>query len=227
VAIAFLRTVILYFVIMAGLRLMGKRQIGELEPAELVLTMMISDLATVPMQDFGIPLLSGLIPILTLLALSMLLSQLSLKSLRFRALVCGTPTVLIDRGRICQAAMQKNRFTIDELLEELRGQGFSEISAVKFAILENSGQLSVLPWPQEQPAAVKHLHQVVPDDVALPTVLINDGRTLQKNLEKCGKDGEWLRGQLALRGLSSPGEVFLMTLTGTDTVACIAKEDSP
>ena len=117
---ALCRTVILYFLIMIGLRLMGKRQIGELEPSELVLTMMISDLAAVPMQDFGIPLLSGLLPILTLLALSLLLSQLSLRSLRLRALICGTPTVLIRGGKLQQDAMRKNRFTIDELMEELR-----------------------------------------------------------------------------------------------------------
>jgi len=127
-ATAFLRTVILYFLIMAGLRLMGKRQIGELEPSELVLTMMLSDLATVPMQDFGIPLLSGVIPIFTLLSLSMLLSQLSLRSLRFRRVLCGSPTVLIDHGKLRQGAMRKNRFTIDELLEELRAQGISNLS---------------------------------------------------------------------------------------------------
>ena len=120
---AFTRTLILYFLIMLGLRLMGKRQIGELEPSELVLTMMISDLATVPMQDFGIPLLAGVIPILTLLALSMLLSQLSLYNLRFRELTCGTPAVLIRHGELQQKTMQKNRYTLDELLEELRGQG--------------------------------------------------------------------------------------------------------
>ena len=111
---AFVRTIILYFFIMAGMRLMGKRQIGELEPSELVLTMMISDLAAVPMQDFGIPLLFGLVPILTLLALSLLLSQLSLRSIRFRALVCGTPTVLIQNGKLLQDAMRRNRYTVDE-----------------------------------------------------------------------------------------------------------------
>ena len=110
---AFARTVILYFLIMTGLRLMGKRQIGELEPGELVLTMMISDLATVPMQDFGIPLLAGVIPILTLLALSMLLSQLSLTSLRFRRLVCGTPSILIRNGVLQQEAMRRNRYTLE------------------------------------------------------------------------------------------------------------------
>ena len=154
---AFARTVILYFLIMTGLRLMGKRQIGELEPSELVLTMMISDLATVPMQDFGIPLLAGVIPILTLLALSMLMSQISLRSLRFRELVCGTPVVLIREGVLQQSAMRKNRYTLDELLEELRGQGISSVEDVKYAVLENSGQLSVLPWTRQQPPTAAQL----------------------------------------------------------------------
>lgn len=122
---ALCRTVILYFLIMIGLRLMGKRQIGELEPSELVLTMMISDLATVPMQDFGIPLLAGVIPILILLSLTLLMSQLSLLNLRFRALMCGTPAILIRNGKLQQAAMRKNRYTLDELLEQLRGRGAS------------------------------------------------------------------------------------------------------
>ena len=222
---AFLRTVILYFLIMIGLRLMGKRQIGQLEPSELVLTMMVSDLATVPMQDFGIPLLSGVIPILTLLALSMLLSQLSLKSLRFRALVCSTPAVLIDRGHVCQDTMRQNRFTVDELLEELRAQGYCDLQSVKYAVLEDSGQLSILPWPQEQPPTASQLHQTVEDSVELPLVLINDGHTMTKNLAQCGKSEEWLRRQLAARGLSSSKEVFLLTVTGGDTVLCLPKEE--
>lgn len=225
-ATAFARTVILYFLIMTGLRLMGKRQIGELEPSDLVLTMMISDLATVPMQDFGIPLLAGVIPILTLMALSMLLSQLSLKSLRFRALTCGTPTVLIDRGTICQDAMRLNRFTIDELLEELRVQGYCDLSAVKYAVLENSGQLSILPWPQEQPPTAKAMGAEVKDDTELPTVLINDGRVLTKNLRRCGRDETWLRRELSRRKIPGPQRVFLFTLTGSGTVCCVEKETS-
>ena len=114
---AFTRTIILYVFIIIGLRLMGKRQIGELEPGELVLTMMISDLAAVPMQDFGIPLAAGIVPITILLSLSMLLSQLSLHHLRFRALVCGTPVILIQNGEVQQEALRKNRYTLDELLE--------------------------------------------------------------------------------------------------------------
>ena len=205
---AFARTIILYFLIMIGLRLMGKRQIGELEPSELVLTMMISDLATVPMQDFGIPLLAGVIPILTLLALSMLLSQ------------------LIRRGVIQQQAMRKNRYTLDELLEELRCQGISCVEDVKYAILENSGQLSVLPWTHQHPPTAAQLHLEVEDDVTLPTVLINDGRVLRKNLAACGHDRIWLEERLREQNLSSPREAFLLTLDEQGRVSCVKKEDN-
>ena len=221
---AFARTVILYFLIMIGLRLMGKRQIGELEPGELVLTMMISDLATVPMQDFGIPLLAGVIPILTLLALSMLLSQLSLSSLRFRRLVCGTPSVLIRDGRIQQEAMRKNRYTLDELLEELRGQGCSGVEDVKYAVLENSGHLSVLPWTRRQPPTAQQLGLDVEEDVTLPVILVNDGRLLRRNLTAQGLDEAWLREALRKEGLSSSREVFLLTLDETGKVTCVRKE---
>ena len=224
---AFARTVILYFLIMIGLRLMGKRQIGELEPSELVLTMMISDLATVPMQDFGIPLLAGVIPILTLLSLSMLMSQWSLRSLRFRALVCGTPTVLIRNGQLQQEAMRKNRYTLDELLEELRGQGISDIGDVKYAILENSGQLSVLPWTRQQPPTAAQMGLEVEDDETLPVILINDGRVLRQHLTDCGKDEAWLKKILKKERLSSPKEVFLLTLDENGQTTCIKKEAVP
>lgn len=224
---AFARTLILYFLIMFGLRLMGKRQIGELEPSELVLTMMISDLATVPMQDFGIPLLAGVIPIVTLLALSMLLSQLSLHDLRLRALVCGTPAILIRDGQLQQEAMRKNRYTLDELLEELRGQGIASIEDVKYAVLENSGQLSVLPWTRQQPPTAAQLGLDVEDSVTLPVVLVNDGRVLRKNLTACGKDEQWLLQTLREKKLSSPREVFLLTLDERQQVTCVKKEASP
>ena len=203
------RTALLYFLIMAGLRLMGKRQIGQLEPSELVLTMMISDLAAVPMQDFGIPLLAGVFPILTLLALSMLMSELSLKNLRFRRLVCGLPAVLIRDGQVQQKAMKANRYTLDELLEQLRGQGLSGIQEVKYAVLENSGQLSVLP-----------------EGVSLPTVLINDGQVLSQNLRRRGKNMAWLTEVLSNRGLTHPKQVFLLTLDEMEQVFCIEKEDA-
>ena len=222
---AFARTMILYFLIMLGLRLMGKRQIGELEPSELVLTMMISDLATVPMQDFGIPLLAGVIPILTLLALSMLLSQLSLYNLRFRELVCGRPAVLIRNGQLQQEAMRKNRYTLDELLEELRSQGITSLSDVKYAVLENSGQLSVLPVTAQKPPTAAQLGLEPEDDVTLPVVLINDGRLLRKRLTACGLDEAWLQKELKKRRLSSPRQVFLLTVDEKGSVLCVKKEN--
>ena len=176
---AFSRTVILYFLIMLALRTTGKRQIGQLEPSELVLTMMISDLAAVPMQDFGIPLAAGIIPILTLFALSILISQLALHHLRFRSLFFGTPALLIREGRIQQEVMRKNRYTIDELLEELRAQGYSSIEDIKYAVLENSGKLSLLPWEK--------------GDVTLPVVIISDGRVLGGSLRQRGRDRAWLQ----------------------------------
>lgn len=221
---AFVRTIILYFLIMAGLRVMGKRQIGELEPGELVLTMMISDLATVPMQDFGIPLMSGVIPILTLLSLSLLLSQLSLRSVRFRELLCGQPVVLIADGVLCQRAMARNRYTLDELLEELRQQGYADLEDVQYAVLENSGRLSILPRAASRPPAARDWGMETAERGGLPVVLVNDGRTLDRNLRACGRDRAWLTETLRARGLMGPEEAFLLTVDGDGKVCCVRKE---
>lgn len=220
---AFLRTLILYMLLMTGLRILGKRQIGELEPGELVMTMMLSDLAAVPMQDFALPLLSGVIPILTLLSFSMLLSYISLKSIRFRELTCGTPTLLIKHGKLQQQSMQKNRFTIDELMEELRQQGYSNIQDIKYAVLENSGNLSILPWPDKQPVTPEQLDLCPEDDVTLPTILINDGRLIRRNLVACGRNETWLQQELHRQKLTQ-NQVFLLTVDENGTVICIKKE---
>ena len=128
--IAFLRTIILYIFIIAGIRLMGKRQVGELEPSELVLALLIADLAAVPMQDFGIPLLTGLIPILTLLCITMALSVLTMKSVKFRAVLCGRPSIIVENGKLRQGEMKRNRFTLDELMEELRKYAADDIYVI-------------------------------------------------------------------------------------------------
>lgn len=222
---AFVRTVLLYFILILGLRLMGKRQIGELEPTELVLTMLLSDLAAVPMQDFGIPLLSGVIPIVTLLALSMLLSFLCMRSLRLRRLVCGREAVLVREGVLQQREMRRNRFTVDELIEELRAQGVTDLTTVKYAVLETNGQLSVLLYPAEQPATPKNLGLHVPDDVTLPTVLVNDGRVLHGALRECGLSEQWLTLQLHARGFASAREVLLLSVDGQGRVLCIRREE--
>lgn len=132
-----IRTIILYIFIIIGIRLMGKRQVGELEPSELVLSLIIADLASVPMQDYGIPLLTGILPILALLAMTMILSVLTMKSVRFRALMCGRPSIVIRDGLVDQREMARNRLTIDELLEELRAKGYTDPATVKYAIPGN------------------------------------------------------------------------------------------
>lgn len=207
----FVRTIILYLVLIVGIRLMGKRQVGELEPSELVLSLVIADLAAVPMQDFGIPLLAGVVPILTLLSLTMILSVLTMKHVGFRTLLCGRPSVIICRGKLEQGEMRRNRLTVDELMEELRCQGYTDPSGVWYAILETNGQLSVLPKAQEKPPTLSQLDRQVPEP-GLPLVLISDGHVLEQNLTARGVDRRWLEAELKQRGCSGPESVFLMTL---------------
>ena len=218
-----IRTAILYLLIIAGIRLMGKRQVGELEPSELVLSLIIADLAAVPMQDFGIPLLTGVVPIFTLLALTMMLSVLTMKSVRFRALMCGRPSVIIRRGTIDQGEMRRNRLTVDELLEELRAQGYPSPAGVAYAILETNGQLSVLPWAAEQPPARRELKLKTPEP-GLPLVLISDGRLLPQNLSARGLDETWLNRQLQRQGLQRPEQAFLMTVDEAGSVYLAPKQ---
>lgn len=221
--IAFVRTVILYLVITAGVRLMGKRQVGELEPSELVVSLLIADLAAVPMQDFGIPLLTGILPILTLLSLTMLLSVLTMKSLRFRALMCGKPSIVVRDGVPDQREMRKNRYTVDELLEELRMKGHTDLTAIRYAILETNGQLSVLPYAAQQPPTAQELG-VRTRESGLPVVVISDGKLLPENLRLTGHDKDWLDKQLRRRNCPSPAHVFLMTVDETGVVYLAVKE---
>lgn len=221
--IAFLRTIILYVLIIAGIRLMGKRQVGELEPSELVLALIIADLAAVPMQDFGIPLATGVIPILTLLCITMILSVLTMKSVKFRALICGRPSIIVENGKIKQFEMRKNRFTVDELMEELRMKGVTDLSTIKYAILETNGQISVLPYANQLPATAEQMN-LTPPDVGLPLVIINDGRLLERNMELRGLDDRWLKKQLKAGGVSRTQEVFLLTVDEQGRTYFVRKE---
>lgn len=221
---AFFRTVILYALLMVGLRLTGKRQIGQLEPIELVLTMLLSDLASVPMQDFGQPLLHGVVPIVTLLSLSTLLSYVSLRSVRFRSLVCGEPAIIIADGKLRQQTMHDNRLTLDEVEEQLRSQGVSCWQDVKYAVLETSGKLSLLLYAHAQPATPQQLQKQVEDDVFLQRIIINDGRLLRDNLQKAGLDEAWLRKQLSEHHMRRTEDVFLLAVDGGGRVLFVKKE---
>ena len=202
---------------------MGKRQVGELEPSELVLDLLIADLAAVPMQDFGIPLLSGILPIFTLLCVTMMLSVLTMKSIRFRAIICGRPSIIIENGQINQREMRKNRFTVDELNEELRGQGVTDFSTVKYAILETNGRVSVIPFASQKPPTVQQL-SLSADEGGLPMVLINDGRLLEKNLKKRGFNQVWLEKRLAEHGVHTVKEVYLLSVDEQEQIYFVPKE---
>ncbi len=221
--IAILRTIILYLLIILGFRLLGKHQVSELEPAEFVLALLIADVAAVPMQDFGIPILTGVIPIITLLCLSMILSMLSMKSLKLRALLTGAPSVLIRDGVVDQREMRRTRMTLDELLEELRLQGHTDLTQIRYVILETNGQLSVLPYAAQRPPTADELDVAV-EDAGLPLVLINDGRLISANLKRRGLDESWLRSCLEKQGVQRTGDVFLLTVDELGRTYFVGKE---
>ena len=223
--IAVARSIVLYLVIVIGIRLLGKHQVSELEPAEFVLALIIADVASVPMQDYGIPLLMGVIPIITLLCLSMILSVLTLKSLKLRAVLTGVPSILIRNGQVDQKELRRNRMTLDEVLEELRLQGFTELTSVRYAVLETNGQLSILPYARKQPPCAEDMDVPVAD-TGLPLVLINDGRLISANLSRCGLDKRWLDKQLKQHGVSSVREVFLLSVDEEKQTHFIRKDDS-
>lgn len=222
VFVVLIRTAVLYLLIIVGIRLLGKRQVGELEPSELTLALIIADLASVPMQDNGIPLIDGVIPIVVLLCMSTILSVLSAKSIRFRALLCGVPSIVVENGRVQEHELRKNRLTVDELMEELRIQGYTDFRAVKFAVLETSGQLSVLPYAAEKPVTAGQMG-LEPEETGLPVILISDGRLLDKNLKGRGYEQVWLEKQLSAHGLTSPSQAFLMTVDQQGNTYCVPK----
>ena len=206
-----MRTLIVFLCIYAAMRLMGKRQLGELEPSELVVAVLITDMAAHPLQDIGIPLLNGLLPIAILLCSELLISWLSLKSSGFRALCFGRPSILMRDGRILLKELRRNRFSLDELCEELRGKGVTDLSTVRCAILETDGTLNVLLKAECQAVTPAQMGISVPD-AGLPVTVINDGKVEWKNLRKLRKDENWLLRQLRVRGFRSPSEISYMNM---------------
>ena len=201
---------------------MGKRQLGELEPAELVVAVLISDLAAHPLQDIGTPLLYGLIPVIILLLCELLMSGAIIKSQRFGALVCGKPSIIIENGKISEPEMRKNRVTLDELAEQLRKKDILDISTVKYAVLVTGGTLNALLYPGECPITPKQMN-IQTDDTGYPMIVINDGRVLDQNLQKLGFNRAWLDKQLGNHKLKNPKEVYLMTVDTSGRVYLAAR----
>lgn len=222
-AVITVRTFIVFFCILAAMRLMGKRQLGQLELSELVVAVLISDLAAMPLQDMGIPLLNGLIPVVILFSCEVLISWLSLKSPGFRRLCFGKPSILMRDGKILARELSKNRFSLDELCEELRGKGVTDLSTVSCAILETDGTLNVLLRASCQPPTAAQLGVEAPEP-GLPTAVISDGQVEAENLRLLGLDEGWLRRELSQRGYASPAQVYYMSLDAAGNIYLQGKE---
>ncbi|HUS88088.1 MAG TPA: DUF421 domain-containing protein [Desulfosporosinus sp.] len=220
--IVVLRTLILYTLVIVALRLMGKREIGQLQPFELVVILMISDLAAIPSENVGIPLLSGIIPILVLLLTSLTLAWISLKSEKARAIICGTPSILIQRGKILEEELKKNRYNLTDLLEELRIKNVPNIADVEFAVLETNGQLSVFPKSQKRPTIPEDFH-ITTKFEGLPLTIISDGKLNSKNLQQGNKDLTWLKGELKKQTIDKIENVLLASLDSSGTLYVQAK----
>ncbi|MDR0974074.1 MAG: DUF421 domain-containing protein [Ruminococcus sp.] len=182
-AVIFIRAVILYLLLIFAVRLMGKRQIGELQPTELAITILISNLATLPIEDPGDPLLVGIIPILVLAGLDVLMSQLQFKSRGIRKLMCGTPAVIIRDGVIDQAKMKELRFTIDDLTESLRIQGIFNIDEVQYAVVETTGAVSAYQKYKNQPATNESVSSFGAD-VNPPCSIVDNGKVISEGLDE-------------------------------------------
>jgi uncharacterized membrane protein YcaP (DUF421 family) len=211
VLVVFVRTLILFIIVVIVMRVMGKRQIGELQPFELVVAIMISELAAVPMQNTGIPLINGIIPILTLLVAQISMSFISLKSTRARAIICGKPAILIENGKIVEEHLREELYTLNDLLEQLRSKDISNIADVEFAILETNGQLSVIPKSQKRPLTPEDL-KIQTNYEGLPLDLIIDGSVIYKNLIKANLDEAWLRDQLSNFGIKNIRDILFSSL---------------
>ncbi|MBQ7802203.1 MAG: DUF421 domain-containing protein [Oscillospiraceae bacterium] len=221
--LSYIRTIILYLVLIAVIRLLGKRQIGEMEPSEFVVTMLVANLAAIPMQDGGIPLFSGLVPILTVLGVELVLSTLAMRSVKLRKLLCGKPVILIENGRVIQENLRRTRVTLDELTGHLREKDVLELQAVQYAILETNGNLSVFPYPKELPATAKDAGVAVKDRY-LPVTIIEDGYLSRDNLKQAGKDEAWVRETLA-QYRACVANTWLLTVDRADHVFWLGKEE--
>ena len=198
------RTFLFYFALIAVIRGLGKRQVGQMEPSEFVVTMLIANLASVPLEDWSIPVWGGLVPMAIVFLCERLISLLCLRSIRARRLLCGKPVILIENGRLVEENLRRTRVNLDELSGHLREQGVLSVDKVQYAILETNGSVTVFPFTQHKQE--------------LPYTVISDGRILTENLHLLGRDEEWLRKKLRGKSLDAE-DVLLMTLTKSGKIA--------
>ena len=220
--INFFRSIILYIIVLIVMRMMGKREIGQLQPFELAISIMIADLATIPMTDTGIPIGNGIVPILGLLVMHLLISLINLKSTKLREIICGKPRILIYRGKIQEKAMIKERFTINELQERIRSQNVVNLGDVEYAILETSGQITVIEKPNKR-QAIPEDFGIMPEYEGIPDDLVVDGKVMYQNLKEIGKDYNWLKKEVN-KFKFNPEEALVVTIDGQGQIFCQKKE---
>jgi uncharacterized membrane protein YcaP (DUF421 family) len=218
----FFRGVFFYLVLILTVRLMGKRQVGQMEPSEIVVTMLLADLASIPMDDPSAPLYRGLLPMAAVLGAELVLSFLSMDSIKLRKLLCGKPVILIENGHLIQRNLRRTRITADELAGHLRIKDVLDITTVQYAILETNGELSVFLWPPCRPATADECG-IQPQSQSLPVTIIEDGRLLRKNLAISGKNEAWLQKNIRRRG-STIKDTFLLTVETSGKVVWLPKE---
>ena len=219
--ITFFRAILLYIIVLIVMRLMGKREIGQLEPFELVISIMIADLASIPMTETGVPITNGIIPILGLLIMHVLISVLNLKSTWIRKVVCGKPSILIYRGRIDETILKKERFTVNELQERLRGKDVFNIGDVEYAILETSGDISVIQKPNKRNSIPEDFN-ILPEYEGIHYDLVIDGKVQNSNLKAIGRNYAWLEKEVKKFGIN-PEDALVVTVDGKGQIFCQEK----
>ena len=208
----FIRTVIMYFFVVLTLRMLGKRQIGELEPSELVVTIVISEVAALPIQDVSQPLISSLIAIFLLVVLEVIVSFSAYKSFKVRRILFGTPSVFYEKGKINQREMEKQRFNLNDLMECVRNTGATSLSEVDFVLMETNGNVSVIPNAQNRSVNISDLN-LKSSPTLLSYVIVDNGHINHNNLKRLGFDENWLQKQLELQDIKDSDSVFCMTAT--------------
>lgn len=219
--VTFIRSILLYIVVLVVMRLMGKREIGQLQPFELAISIMIADLASTPMADAGIPISNGIIPILALLVMHLIISVLNIKSIRARQILCGKPAILIYRGKIDEKTLKKERFTVNELEERLRGNNVVNIGDVEYAILETSGQVTVIEKPNKKKVTVEDLG-IKTEYEGITYDLVLDGKVMYENLKILKKDYSWLKKEVNKFGIE-PEQALIVTIDGKGEIFCQGK----
>lgn len=218
----FLRAVILFLIAVASMRVMGKRQVGQLQPFELVVVIMIAELAATPMGSVGTPLLYGVLPMLALIVCHGILANLAMHSEKVRVWLCGQPTVLIRHGVICEKEMRRMAMTLNDLMEMLRVGGVQDPAQVETAVLETGGAISVFPKAEERPVTPKDM-QLCPEPEGLPLPLVLDGEVQSHNLERGGLTASWLEKQVEALGYATPKEIFFLCLSASGQMICQGK----